>query len=137
MVDYLRGLGGHHTLDDFGSAAGDYGTPISTTYRGRTIYECPPNGQGVVALLILNILSRFSLSNDPFDADDLHLLLEATRLAYAARDAMVADPSVSDVAIERMLSSTLADRLAHSISLDRVTEPLPSFDTVERSQAGW
>jgi gamma-glutamyltranspeptidase/glutathione hydrolase len=131
MVDYLRSLGGHHTLDDFASAAGDYVTPIVTTYRGRTIYECPPNGQGVVALLILDILSRFSLSNDPFDADDLHLLLEATRLAYAARDAMVADPSVSDVAVEHMLSSALADRLASGISLDRVTEPLPAFDTVE------
>ena len=112
-------------------AAGDYVTPISTTYRGRTIYECPPNGQGVVALLILNILSRFSLSNDPFNADDLHRLLEATRLAYAARDAMVADPSRSDGAVERMLSSALADRLAGGISLKRVIEPLPSFDTVE------
>lgn len=131
MVDYLRGLGGHHTLDDFASAAGDYVTPISTTYRGRTIYECPPNGQGVVALLILNILSRFSLSNDPFDVDDLHLLLEATRLAYAARDAMVADPPGSDGAVERMLSSTLADRLASGISVDRITDPLPSVDTVE------
>ncbi|ACP21506.1 predicted gamma-glutamyltranspeptidase (plasmid) [Sinorhizobium fredii NGR234] len=131
MVDYLRGLGGRHSLEDFGSAQGDYVTPISTTYRGRTVYECPPNGQGVVALLILNILARFSLSKDPFAIDDLHVLLEATRLAYAARDAMVADPTGSDKAVEHMLSSTLADRLVSAISVDRIAEPLPSFDTVE------
>jgi len=131
MVEYLHGLGGCHTLDDFASAAGNYVTPICTTYRGRTLYECPPNGQGVVALLILNILSGFSLSNDPFDAVSSHLLLEATRLAYAARDAMVADPAVSDEAVENMLSSTLADRLARLISFDRASAPLPSFDTIE------
>ncbi len=131
MVEHLRGLGGHHTLDDFCDAEGEYVEPISSIYRGRTIYECPPNGQGIVALLILNILSRFSLSSDPYDADDLHLLLEATRLAYAARDAMVSDPATSGSGVEHMLSDALADHLAGTISLDRTSEPLPSLDTVE------
>jgi gamma-glutamyltranspeptidase/glutathione hydrolase len=92
----------------------------------RPHHECPPNGQRVVAVLILNILSRFSLSNDPFDADDLHLLLEAIRLAYAAPDPMVADPSGSNGAVERMLSSDLIASQLPSPSIE-------SFDTVEHT----
>ena len=137
MVAFLRELGGCHTLDDFAGAAGDYVTPISTIYRGRTVYECPPNGQGVVALLILNILSRFSLGSDPWDARAIYLVVEATRLAYAARDALVGDPAGADGGVGRMLSSTLADRLAGAISFDRAADPLPSFDSVEHTDTAY
>jgi gamma-glutamyltranspeptidase/glutathione hydrolase len=128
IVDRLRGLGGRHTLDDFAGAKGEYVPPIGTTYRGRTILECPPNGQGVVALLILNILSRFAAPSDPCDPDHLHRLVEATRLAYAARDAMVADPASSGQAVSLMLSPAFADRLAGLVSTDRVIDPLPAFE---------
>lgn len=131
MADYLRGLGGRHALDDFASAKGEYVTPISTVYRGRTVYECPPNGQGIVTLLILNILSRLPTSRDPLDLDTTHRLLEATRLAYAARDAMVGDVIGDEDTISRMLSDEFAENLARRISTDRVLAPLPSFETVE------
>ena len=64
MAAYLRERGGLHTLDDFARAKGEYVRPITTEFRGRTIYECPPNGPGVIALLILNILSRFKVRSD-------------------------------------------------------------------------
>jgi gamma-glutamyltranspeptidase/glutathione hydrolase len=131
MVERLQGLGGRHALTDFAEARGDYVTPIATTFRDRTVYECPPNGQGIVALLILNILSRLPEPRDPFDPDAIHRLLEASRLAYAARDALVADPAAAGHAIDRMLSDAMADELARQISTDRVIRPLPAFDTVE------
>jgi gamma-glutamyltranspeptidase/glutathione hydrolase len=133
MTDYLRSLGGRQSLEDFASTEGEYVVPISTIYRGRTIYECPPNGQGVVSLLILNILSRFERSKDPYDLTDLHVLLEATRLSYAARDAMVADPSMSDDAARRMLSDALADELAGLISFDKISDANPFHDKVEHT----
>ena len=81
MVDYLRGLGGLHTLEDFAATRGEYVEPIRTRFRGYDIWECPPNGQGIIALMILNILSRFEAKGDPLDADRLHIEVEATRMA--------------------------------------------------------
>ena len=128
MVSYLRSLGGLHTLEDFANTRGDYVTPVTTDFRGYTIHECPPNGQGIIALLILNILSRFEAKGDPQSPDRLHLEIEATRLAYAARDAWVADPDKADVPVEDLLSDALADRLAGMIDLGRALTDLPAFD---------
>ena len=127
MVTYLQSLGGLHTADDFARAKGEYVTPIATEFRGRTIYECPPNGQGVVALMILNILSRFEAKPDPLDLDNLHVRIEAARFAYAARDAFVADPAKAEVPVDRLLSDRLADELAAKIDLERALPSLPSF----------
>ena len=128
MVAYLNGLGGLHTLEDFATAAGHYVTPVTTEFRGYTVHECPPNGQGIIALLILNILSRFEAKGDPQSPDRLHIELEATRLAYAARDAWLADPEKADVPVDEILSDALADRLAAMIDLRRARTDLPSFD---------
>ena len=131
MVDYLRDLGGLHTAEDFARAKGEYATPISTEFCGRTIYECPPNGQGVVALMILNILSRFEIRPDPLDVDNLHIEIEATRLAYSARDAFLADPAFAETPVEYLLSERLADDLAAKIDLSRAIDNLPTFDAAE------
>ena len=131
IVDYLRERGGHHTLEDFARASGEYVTPISASYRGRTVYECPPNGQGVIVLMILGILSRFTLRGDSLDADNLHLIVEASRLAYAARDAWLADPVTSGVKVNDLLAETLLDQLAARIDLSRAMPGLPSFGGAE------
>lgn len=127
MVRYLREHGGCHTEQDFAHAAGEYVTPLSLSYRGRTVYECPPNGQGVIALMILGILQRFTLKGDPLDPDNLHLAIEATRLAYAARDVWLAEPASSRVSPEHMLSDTLLDQLAAKINLTQAITDLPPF----------
>jgi gamma-glutamyltranspeptidase / glutathione hydrolase len=127
MVTYLQSVGGLHTLEDFARAKGEYVKPVTTEFRGRTIYECPPNGQGVIALTILNILSRFKAKPDPLDIDNLHVEIEATRLAYAARDAFVGDPALAEVPVDHLLSDRLADELAAKIDLSHAIEDLPSF----------
>jgi gamma-glutamyltranspeptidase/glutathione hydrolase len=127
MAAYLQSLGGLHTRDDFARARGEYVTPITTEFRGRTIYECPPNGQGVVALMILKILSRFEVRPDPLDLDNLHLAIEAARLAYAVRDAFVADPAKAEVPVDDLLSDRFADELAAKVDFARAIEDLPSF----------
>ena len=133
MVDHLIGLGGVHTLEDFAASVGEYVRPISAEYRGWTVHECPPNGQGIVALLILKILERFKPKGGPLEADNIHIEVEAARLAYAARDAFVADMSISDVPVGYLLSDALADSLAARIDLSRAVDPLPVLETVEHS----
>lgn len=124
IVATLRDLGGVHEIADFESAQGDYMAPISTEYRGYRLVECPPNGQGIVALLIAGILSRFELSSSRFSqADRVHLLAEATKAAYRRRDAIVADPDISPIDIEAVLSSASIDALAEPITLGRALAP--------------
>jgi gamma-glutamyltranspeptidase/glutathione hydrolase len=127
MVEYLKAAGGLHTREDFAEAAGEYVTPISTEFRGRTVYEIPPNGQGIVALMIMKILERFKPKPDPLAVENLHIEVEATRLAYAARDQFVADMAVSHVPVDYLLSDKLADELAARIDPARATEPLPAL----------
>ncbi len=133
MVAHLRERGGLHQVSDFQSAAGEYVTPIKATYRGWTVHECPPNGQGIIALMILKILERFTPPPDPLDADSLHVEVEATRLAYAARDAWLADPALAAVPVEHLLSEGMADALASRIDLSRAIDPVPVLEDVEHS----
>ncbi len=124
LVNTLNERGGVHTLEDFANAKGEYVTPITTTFRGRTIYECPPNGQGLIALLLLNIISEFDIDPEgPMSVDRIHLEIEACRLAYQARTRYLADPAHSQVPIEELLSIEYARKLASTIKLDKATVP--------------
>lgn len=83
--------------------------PISTEYRGLQIWECPPNGQGIAALLALNLLRGFDLANlPPLSAARLHLQIEAMRLAFADAFAFVADPAFAPAPLEALLSESYA-----------------------------
>ena len=129
IVGHLQELGGLHTLEDFAEAKGEYVTPVHTAYRGYDVYECPPNGQGIIALEMLNILSGYDFSGmDPLSAERLHLLVEATRLAYRDRDDAVADPAQAQVPIDWMLSAERADELRGCIVADRAMVPPPPTD---------
>ena len=126
IVGFLKSKGGLHTMEDFASAIGDYVTPVSTNYRGYDVFECPPNGQGIVALAMLNILQGFDLASlDPLSVERLHIEIEAARLAYLDRDAVLADPKFSDVPVEAWLSAQHAAELRQLIDPKRRRGNLP------------
>jgi gamma-glutamyltranspeptidase/glutathione hydrolase len=126
IVSHLQSLGGRHSLADFAAAKGAFVTPIKTEYRGNTVYECPPNGQGIVALEILNILSGYDLASmDPLSVERLHIEIEAARLAYGDRDAVVADPDRAQVPMDWMLSAEHAAELRDAIIADRAMQNIP------------
>jgi len=99
--------------------------PISTEFRGYQVWQCPPNGQGVIALQLLNIASGFDTSLDPLSAERLHLEIEAGRLAYQDRSFYVADPTQADVPVDAMLSAEHADTLRAAIDPERAMTDLP------------
>ena len=121
MVAKLRALGGFHTVEDFAATAASYVTPIRTTYKGHDLLEIPPNGQGITALIMLNVLREFGIDGlDPDGPERMHLEAEASRLAYELRDRYVADPAFADVPVEALLSDEEAKRLAARIDPGRV-----------------
>jgi gamma-glutamyltranspeptidase / glutathione hydrolase len=131
MVARLRACGGLHTLDDFASQRSVYETPISASYAGHEVYECPPNGQGIIALMMLRTLAGF----DPYDAqwtelDRIQLLAEVTKAAYSDRDAYVGDPATNAFDVSRYLSDEYAERTRAGISLRRSREA-PALEEVE------
>ncbi|PLX38601.1 MAG: gamma-glutamyltransferase [Hyphomicrobiales bacterium] len=137
IVTTLAAKGGVMSLDDLAAVTADAVTPITTDYRGLTIAEIPPNGQGITALIMLNILERFDLAAlDPLGPERFHLEMEAARLAYACRDAYVSDPAAMTETVERLLSDAYTDQLAGMIDPARrlttvIDEDLvPNADTV-------
>ncbi len=123
IVEFLNSVGGVHCQDDFARQKCNYVDPISTTYESHEIFECPPNGQGVIALLILNILEQFDGDFD--EADRVHLLAEATKMAYRQRDAYLADPAMASVPTMHLLSKEIARKMAEEIALDKVRPDKP------------
>jgi gamma-glutamyltranspeptidase/glutathione hydrolase len=116
IVERLRALGGLHTLDDFANAGAEFVDPIETTYNGHQIHECPPNGQGICALMIMNILSRHDVDSLS-EADRVHLLAEAGKLAYHQRNRHITDPGFVDIPVDWLLSE------AHAAALDTMIDP--------------
>ena len=103
--------GGLITMQDLGDHASTWVKPISTSYHGYDVYECPPNSQGLIVLLALNILEGYDLQSLRHNSSDyLHLLIEALRLAFADGSQYVADPDFADLPLERLLSRSYAER---------------------------
>lgn len=119
MVKFLRSQGGTHTAEDFATFQPEWVAPISTTYRGWTVSELPPNGQGIAALSMLNIMENFPMASYGHNSvDALHVMIEAKKLAYADMVHYVGDPHFTPVPVKEMLSKELAAQRAKLIQMD-------------------
>ncbi|HTF66297.1 MAG TPA: gamma-glutamyltransferase [Edaphobacter sp.] len=125
-------LGGTMSSADLAEYSSEWVEPISTTYRGWKVYEIPPNGQGIAALEMLDIMEGFPLGQyGPNSADALHVLIEAKKLAYADLLKFVADPKFATIPVSGMLSKSYAAQRAKQIDMVKancsVTSGEPSF----------
>jgi gamma-glutamyltranspeptidase / glutathione hydrolase len=136
MVQFSREHGGYLELEDFTSHTTEWVEPIRTDYRGHTMLELPPNGQGITALIALNILEGFDLAAMPYgSAAYYHLLIEATKQAFADRNRYVADPAFATVPVRELLSKAYAAVRRQEIAPDRAGDyapgnPAPMGNTV-------
>ena len=109
MVATAQAQGGNQALSDWAEHRGEWVTPISTSYGGAQIHQCPPNGQGLVALIAFAILDAakaqgFATSSDIYDGDRVEWQLRALSAGYEARDAFIADPAASQGLVEAYLA---------------------------------
>ncbi len=121
IISKLRKLGGKHSINDFINFNANYEEPISINYRGYEVFECPPNGQGIVALLMLNILSNFDLEKYHHnDYKRLHLEAEASKIAFYHRNKYLGDPDFSDIPVEKILSKEYGAELSKLIKQEEI-----------------
>ena len=138
MVNFLRSQGGLHTLEDFRDFQPEWVEPVSTTYHGWTIYELPPNGQGIAALSMLNIMEHFPLAQYGHNSvNALHVMIEAKKLAYADMYRYVGDPRFTPIPVQQLISKQLADQRAQLIHMDKAScQVVPSQIETELDKHG-
>ncbi|MFZ0062859.1 MAG: gamma-glutamyltransferase family protein, partial [Pyrinomonadaceae bacterium] len=126
IADYCEKNGGYISMADLAAQKSDWVEPISTNYRGYTVYEIPPNGQGLTALLTLNILEGFDLAALSAQPDRYyHTLIEATKLAFADRNRYIADPAFSKVPVGELLSKDYAAKRRALINPNKALDSPP------------
>jgi gamma-glutamyltranspeptidase/glutathione hydrolase len=137
IASVVQQAGGCLTVDDLAAHTSTWEQPISTTYRHVRVWECPPNGQGLAALLALNLLEGYDMvSLPPLSSQCLHLMIEAMRLAFADARWYVADPAFNPAPLEWLLSKDYAQERRKLIHPDRASldqahgSPTASSDTV-------
>lgn len=135
---YFKANGGFLSYEDMAAHKGEWVEPISTDYRGYRIWELPPNGQGLAALEILNILEGYDLKGYGFGSPEhVHLFTEAKKLAWEDRAHLYADPAFFKTPVEKLLSKEYAAEQRRKISMTNAMKsveaghaPLEHGDTI-------
>jgi gamma-glutamyltranspeptidase/glutathione hydrolase len=124
IVNFSKNNGGLLTVEDLKDHTTTWVEPVSTDYRGYTVYEIPPNGQGITALEMLNILEGYDISSlDRHSPEYLHLLIEAKKLAFGDRDNLIADPEFEEIPVEELISREYAKKCRGAINPEKAMTP--------------
>jgi gamma-glutamyltranspeptidase / glutathione hydrolase len=128
IAEFAEQTGGYLTRDDLAMHQADWVDPISTNYRGVTVWEIPPNTHGIATLMALNILEGFDLSEFPRDSiDSFHLQIEAMKLAYVDTHRYVADPRFMELSTQDLLSKSYAAERRQLIRETALQAPIPGM----------
>ena len=120
ISDFIQAQGGFLTYQDLAEFHSEWVEPVTTNYRGYDIWELPPNGQGVAALQILNILENFDVKKmGLFSSEYIHLFVEAKKLAFADRAKHYADPNFAKIPIKQLISKSYAKERAALIDPEK------------------
>lgn len=127
MSDFVISNGGFLTREDLAEFHSEWVEPLSTNYRGYDIWELPPNGQGIAALQILNLLEKYDIRNMGLQSSEyIHLFTEAKKLAFADRAKFYADPNFNNIDINYLISKEYADKrrkLIHPLKASLSDDP--------------
>ncbi len=127
IADYMQASGGFLSYEDLASHQGEWVEPVSTNYRGYDVWELPPNGQGIAALQILNMLEQFDLSAMQHDsAEYVHLFTEAKKLAFEDRAKYYADPAFNDLPVQQLISKDYAKKRVKLIDENKAGKHYPA-----------
>ena len=136
MADFIQSQGGFLTYEDMSSFHSEWTPPVSSNYRGYDVWELPPNGQGIAALQILNILENYDVQKmGLFSSEYIHLFTEAKKLAFADRAKYYADPNFSKIPVKQLISKSYAKERLKLINLKKAAKSdqagaLESGDTI-------
>ena len=120
IVNFINNQGGYFSLEDLSNFKPEWIDPVSTNYRGYDIWELPPNGQGIAALQMLNILENYNIKDLGFgSAEYIHLFTEAKKIAYEDRALYYADPNFSDIPLKTLISKEYAKERLKLINLKK------------------
>jgi gamma-glutamyltranspeptidase / glutathione hydrolase len=126
IVQFSHATGGFLELEDLAAHTSQWVEPLQTDYRGYRILELPPNGQGITALMALNVLEGFNVGAMEYgSAAYYHLLIEATKQAFADRNRYIADPAYATIPVAGLLSKAYAAARRCDITLERASDYVP------------
>ena len=129
--EYMQEQGGLLRYDDLAAHESEWVTPVSSSYRGWDVYELPPNGQGIAALQILNILEGYDVASMGFgSADYIHTFVEAKKLAFEDRARFYADMDFVDVPVDELISKPYAAKRRELIDPEKASTSLPSGESI-------
>lgn len=129
IVEFSERNGGFFSVKDFAEHRSDWIEPVSTNYRGYDVWELPPNGQGIAALEMLNVLEAYDVKKmGPFSPDYLHLFIEAKKLAFADRARFYTDPEFATLPVKELISKEYAARQRKRIDPDKAALDVPAGD---------